>query len=375
VSLIAESDALHARVRAFARGDGDDDFDRLALEIARFQRHWSPGFERLCAARGSALDSVASIPAVPADAFRLTRVAVHPPELDQARFVTSGTTGSARGAHAMRTTETYRELSVRFGSLALSGAGAARAVVVALAPLPGHATQSSLGFMMRAFMQALDGRALSVEPCGATFDADSPGRWLLDAGGIDLAGLRRAALLANERGEPLLVLATALALVALIDALAGASIPAPRRTVVMQTGGSKGRRRQIAPEQLRRQVARAFRITPEAVIGEYGMTELSSQLYEGTLPGAALQGEPGIYLAPHWLRVTPVDPASLAPVADGELGLARFVDLANVDSAVAIVTDDLVRRRAGGIELVGRRQSAPLRGCSLAVETLLGAGA
>jgi hypothetical protein len=374
VSLIAESDALHARVRAFGRAEGEDSFETLALEIARFQRRWSPGFARLCEGRGSALDSVESIPAVPAEAFRLARVAVHPPELDAVRFVTSGTTGSARGVHPMRSTETYRELSVRFGAQALSAGWSSRAVVVALAPAPGTLAQSSLGFMMRAFMQAFDGRALCVEPSGAAFDADSPARWLLGAGGVDLAGLRRAALVASERGEPLLVLATALSLVALLDALAGATLPAPRRTVVMQTGGSKGQRRQISAQELRRRLAGAFRIAPEAVIGEYGMTELSSQLYEGSLPGGTLRGEPGIYLAPPWLRVSAVDPASLAPVADGEIGLARFVDLANVDSAVAIVTDDLVRRRAGGIELCGRRRSAPLRGCSLAAEALLGGG-
>jgi hypothetical protein len=71
------------------------------------------------------------------------------------------------------------------------------------------------------------------------------------------------------------------------------------------------------------------------------------------------------------LRVTPVDPLSLAPVAHGAAGLARFIDLGNVDSAVSVVTQDLVRRRDDGIELLGRQQGAPARGCSLAIEALL----
>jgi hypothetical protein len=79
-------------------------------------------------------------------------------------------------------------------------------------------------------------------------------------------------------------------------------------------------------------------------------------------------------LEPPWLRVSPVHPVSLEPVADGEVGLARFVDLANVDSAVAILTRDLVRRNDLGIELVGRAAGALPRGCSLAVEALLEAG-
>jgi hypothetical protein len=67
-----------------------------------------------------------------------------------------------------------------------------------------------------------------------------------------------------------------------------------------------------------------------------------------------------------------VDPITLAPVPAGEVGLARFVDLANVDSAVAIVTRDRIRARDGGIELLGREPGAPPRGCSLAVDALLG---
>ena len=371
--IVRESDALHARVRAFARGEAPetDDYERLAIDIARFQARWSPGFRRLVEARSPGLDRLDAIPAVPSDAFRLTRVAAHPPELDAVRFVTSGTTGSARGTHAMRTTRTYRELSLSFGKRALASAWPGRRVVVALAPPPGEPTSSSLGFMMRAFMQEFDGRALAVDPSGAEFDPESSGRWLASTSGVNVGGLRRAALVAQERQEPLLVLATSFALVLLLDALAGAKLPAPKRTVVMQTGGFKGRTRSVEPDKLRRAVARAFRIRPAQVVGEYGMTELSSQLYEGTLPGGALDGEPGVYLEPPWLRVVPVNPATLKPLAEGETGLARIVDLGNVDSAVAIVVQDLVRRRGGGIELFGRRPGAPARGCSLAVEALV----
>jgi hypothetical protein len=56
---------------------------------------------------------------------------------------------------------------------------------------------------------------------------------------------------------------------------------------------------------------------------------------------------------------------------DGEIGLARFTDLGNVDSAVCVVTQDLVRRVDGGVELLGRQPGATPRGCSLAIEALL----
>src|SRR5687768_15677257 len=104
VSLIEASDALHARVRAFARGEAGETFEELALGLARFQADASPGFARLVAHRGRALDRLSDVPGVPTDAFKLSRVSVHPPELDVARFFTSGTTQTERGLHAFRTT-------------------------------------------------------------------------------------------------------------------------------------------------------------------------------------------------------------------------------------------------------------------------------
>ncbi|MCB9579480.1 MAG: acyl-protein synthetase [Polyangiaceae bacterium] len=367
---LSESDALHRRVQELVRAP-DDGFDALALDIARHQARHCPGFRRLVESKSSALDTVDSIPAVPADAFRFSRVACHPPELDAVRFHTSGTTDAARGVHPMRRTDTYRQIAVRGGRQALVTAWPQRRVVVALAPNPGAVPTSSLGFMMRAFMEELDGRALVTDPTGAAFDPDSPARWLATPHGIDITGLSRAALVALERQEPLLVLSTAFALVALLDELGGKKLRTPKHTVIMQTGGFKGRTRSVAPEKLRARVARVFGIAKERVVGEYGMTELSSQLYEGTLPGAELEGEAGLYLPPPWLRVTAVDPITLRPVPEGEVGIARFVDLGNVDSAVAIVTQDRIVQRAGGIELLGRRPGAPLRGCSLAAEELI----
>ena len=371
-SSLEQSSALHARVRAFAAGEPEPDetFERLALDIARFQEKTIPGFRRLVESRGVSFERVEEIPAVPTEVFRLARVAVHSHECDEVRFLTSGTTG-AHGTHVMRTTETYRALAVGFGRRALASNWSGPRVVVALAPSPGQRPTSSLGYMMQMFMEEWDGRALAIDPKGASFNALAPERWLVGTGGVDVGGLRRAALVAQQRQEPFLVLATSLALAGLLDMLAGGRIPAPKQTVVMQTGGFKGRARSVSSTKLRAAVARAFRIPKSHVVGEYGMTELTSQLYEGTLPHGGLSGPPDVFLEPPWLRVTPVAPETLRPVRDGEVGLARFVDLGNVDSAVAVLTQDLVRRTERGIELVGRQPRAIPRGCSLTTEAWL----
>ena len=367
---IASSDALHRRVRDFAEGKAEDTFEKLALDIFSFQADSSIGYRRLLKARSKTVRCWQDIPPVPVQAFRLARVAIHPARFDEAQFISSGTTSATKSTHAMRTTATYDALSLIHGRRALRPEWAGRSVVVALAAHPGNPATSSLGHMMRHFMTHFDGLALANEPQGLSFEPDSPQRWLLHSSGIDVAGLRRAARIAKHREQSLLVLATSFALAMLLDAIMDEPVDCPRRTLVMQTGGFKGRTREISPAALRKDVATAFRIPEAHVVSEYGMTELTSQLYDGPLPQAELAGEFGIYLPPPWLRAVPVDPVSLEPTSPGTAGLAKFVDLGNIDSAVAIVTEDMIRTRGEGIELLGRRQGAPARGCSLNVESL-----
>jgi hypothetical protein len=133
----------------------------------------------------------------------------------------------------------------------------------------------------------------------------------------------------------------------------------------------------VSRQEVLSQIVKHF--SPSEVINEYGMTELASQLYERIPlgPGASVdQTSNGIacYQTPPWLRVIPRDPATLAPVPDGQAGLANFVDLGNVDSAVSVLTQDVVVKTAHGVQLLGRNPGASLRGCSLAIEQLFERG-
>ncbi len=397
ISPLRQSERLHERVRRFAElaasppltlPEGADSFEQLALDIARFQNEQCPGFARLVAKTRSQLDNVDSIPAVPTDAFRMARVAAHPPELDTFVFQTSGTTKSITGHHPVRDISTYRTLAIQLAQKSLFSRSD-RGVVVALAPDPGPTPHSSLGLMMQLFMEHFDGRALNRDPRGAPFDIHDPARWIVEQGLIDLSRLRRACSIARERGHALFLLTTSFSLAAAIEALDGQRINTPQGTWIMVTGGFKGRASSIEAGHLRQQAAATFRTTPDHVLGEYGMTELTSQLYEAwshetsaAQPATPLQqalqpewwpeqGRPGLFFAPPWLRVTAVDPRSGQRVAKGDAGVARFVDLGNVDSAIAIVTQDIVREVDGGVELQGRRAGAPARGCSLPFEGLV----
>ena len=193
--------------------------------------------------------------------------------------------------------------------------------------------------------------------------------WMLDDGVLDISAFdeRVARALATE--QPMLVLATSLALVHFLEAVGDATFVLPAGSRVMQTGGFKGKHREVPAEELRAELSRVFELPERAIVAEYGMTELSSQFYEQTLFSDLRHG---IYAEPPWARVEAVDPESLAVVPDGEVGIAKIIDLMNVDSAVAILTQDRVRRVTGGFELLGRSPGAPSRGCSIAIDELLG---
>ena len=369
-SWLVRSDALHSRVQSFIQSvpEDRDTLDSLALEIARFQADFIPGFARLVAAHHSRLDTLGAIPAVPVDTFRLARIAVHPPDTDVVRYRTSGTTSGQPGLHFMRRTDTYRISATTWGKQGLLPPGTNEAAVVALLP-DGTVQTSSLAAMAQMFMEEFDSRVARSEA------TPFPSRWLMTERGLEVEWLEAHLERARAANQPLVIVATVIALVQLLDDLGPRRLDIWPHTVVMPTGGFKGKIREIATPELRERTSLALGIANGNIVGEYGMTELSSQLYEGCLPAGRLQTRAGSFLPPPWLDVCPVDPESLKPVTSGAVGIARFVDLANVDSAVCVVTQDLIRKTELGFELLGRRQGATPRGCSLGAEEWLDANA
>ncbi len=364
MNRFAESDALHARVRALIGAFGGrraplEPFDAIAADLVRFQAATIPGYARLCAAHGvdpATIEFARQAPAVPTDAFRVTDVFAFDAAVAAATFRTSGTTLGTRGVHRLRNLSTYDAAALSFGRATLFYGLATPLPVLIVGPSPEEAPDSSLTHMCALFAGVLGVPEL---PRQTYFVRDG----LLDAQAL------RARIAGLPSSMPAIVLATSFALVHLIDALAGDVLALPPGSRVMQTGGFKGKSRELDRGELERAVARAFALERSAIFCEYGMTELSSQFWE--MPAS---GEVRVYVEPPWARVVPVDANTLAPVADGDAGIARIEDLANVDSAFAVVTQDRVRRRAGGFELLGRVPGALPRGCSIAIEEMLAAG-
>ncbi len=365
LSPFTESDALHARVRTMIRAFDDgrpmpEPFDAIAADLARFQAAHVPGYRRLCTAQGvepGSIELARQAPAVPTDAFRMGDVFAFDARVATATFRTSGTTLGARGVHRMRTVRTYDAAAVSFGRATLFSGLPTPLAVLVVGPSADQAADSSLTHMCALFTR----RFGVPQPPEDTF--------FVRDGVLDVDALR-ARIAGLPPSRPAVVLATSFALVHLIDAVGRDVLALPSGSRVMQTGGFKGKSRELERGELEAAVERVFAVDRHAVVCEYGMTELSSQFWEA----APASGEPRVYVEPPWARVVPVDGHSLAPIPDGAVGLARIEDLANVDSAFAVVTQDRVRRRANGFELLGRTPGAPPRGCSIALEEMLSNG-
>ena len=137
----------------------------------------------------------------------------------------------------------------------------------------------------------------------------------------------------------------------------------------METGGFKARTRDITKEQLYRSLSTTVGLEPNRIVNEYGMTELLSQLYEShlTQPNELQAG----HIPPPWLRVRALNPTTLEPVAENELGILAFFDLANLGSVCHVLTEDVGRMIDGKVHLEGRFSGAEPRGCSRAMDELM----
>ena len=311
--------------------DGVGDFDTLALRLFRHQVVHNPDYRAIVGER--AVASVAEIPCVPVALWRDLPLVSFPVSQSQLVFRTSGTTGPRGMVHRLDT-HLYDLGARRFAEAV---AGPIPADGVSLVP---DATDSSLGHMCRTFSPELSAR-------------------FSGAHGVDVAGAWADLRAFSACGTPVFVPGTALALAALVGAADG-PVSLAAGSVVMVTGGFKGQVASVSAATLRSELVR---LLPGAkVVEEYGMTELSSQMWA--------DGPAQPFQVPPWMRVQVVDPWTGAPA---RRGLLRFIDLANVDTVLAIETrDEGTLLDDGRLILHGRLAGAPPRGCSLTVEEAMG---
>ena len=331
------------------------DFPPLALELFGLQFSHNSAYRKICEARKLTPQTVqhwTQIPAVPTSAFKELELTSFAPGERTAVFHSSGTTEQkpSRHFHNAESLAVYEaSLWARFQQNC--GVPSTGCKVLCLTPPPAQVPQSSLVHMFETVRRKFG----APESCyvGGLVD----GAWALDF----------HATMAAIDENPNFIFGTAFSFVHLLDHLAEKKlrISLPPGSRVMETGGYKNRSRTMPKEELHALITEYLGVPRENILCEYGMSELSSQAYDSEihLPPAARQ--PRIFRFPPWARAQIVSPETGLEVAEGEAGLIRIFDLANVFSVAAIQTEDLGVRRGDGFELIGRAQLAEPRGCSL----------
>ncbi len=363
-------DQLTDRVRAFIEGAApfreapydDAAFNALALELFAAQFAAAPAYRALATHLGASPETVRDwrdLPAVPTAAFKELVFTTLPVAARCREFRTSGTTTGLPGRvfHSAATLELYAASGrAWFGPHLLpegARAGGACLRLFSLTPYPDAAPHSSL-----ACMAGMVADRFRAEPVRFWSRVREDGAWVLDA-----AGLTAALQAAAGEGRPVCLLGTAYSLVHLLEhlAAAGLRLRLPPGSRLMETGGYKGRSRELSRPALHQALSDRLGLPDTHLVGEYGMCELASQAYDRICG----QARPRIYRFPPWARARVLSPETGREVGEGEAGLLAVTDLANVHAVLAVLTEDLAVRRDDGFELLGRTARAEARGCSL----------
>jgi hypothetical protein len=354
--------------------DGADEFDSLALEVFEFQYRSIAPFRRLCQHKDKTPETVRSwseIPAVPADAFkRFTLFAGRPDQISRT-FRSSGTTDPRNSSQSH-----FSAVGLELMNTAV-GANAARMLfpdgrqtrLLALAPNPEIAPH----------MIMVHGMNRLIERFGA-----EGSRFCIDSQGLDVNSLLDELRQCEKDGRPVTLMGSSFGFVHIFDAMEeqGLRLALPDGSRLMDAGGYKGRSRELERAEFVKWACESLGLPRERVVNLLGMTELASQVYDGslahTIRGTAGASAEAMKEPPPWVRTKIVDPTTLEGGELGEIreaerpGLLRHLDLANVERPMVIQSDDIGIWRetaeVSGFEILRRARGSEPRGCSLSVE-------
>ncbi|NAS12715.1 acyl transferase [Poritiphilus flavus] len=310
-------------------------FDEHALEIFQYQYRENPVYQKFCRLLGRTAKTVkqkGDIPFLPIEFFRSHRVisGTKPPKL---QFKSSGTTGNRTSTHFVSDADIYQKSYLK--AFELFYGSPRNWCILALLPSYLERRDSSLIYMVNDLI------AHSSHP--------ESGFYLRNIEAL------KQQLLDNEAAKiPTLLLGVSFAL---LDMAENFSLSL-EHTVVMETGGMKGRRNELIREELHLILKEGFGVSE--IHSEYGMTELLSQAYS--------RGN-GKFSTPPWMQISvrdPEDPLSFNRI--GQSGGINVIDLANINSCSFIATQDLGKvYEDGSFEVLGRFDHSDIRGCNLMV--------
>ncbi len=312
-----------------------DEFESKALDVFRFQFKNNPVYHEFCHYLGRSSSSVKElqqIPFLPIHFFKSRKVVATNSNV-QTVFSSSGTTGQAFSKHYITDIKLY-ERSFTKGFQYFYG-DIDQYCIIALLPSYLERSGSSLIYMVNDLIEK------SKHP----------------ESGFYLNGIDRlidTLTILDAKGKKVLLIGVSFALLDLVEK----HRLRLKNTIVMETGGMKGRRKELIRKELHDYLKKGFGV--ETIHSEYGMTELLSQAYS--------KGN-GIFKTPPWMKLLirdTEDPLNFLPY--GKTGGINVIDLANINSCSFIATQDLGKMyEDGSFEILGRFDHSDVRGCNLMV--------
>ncbi|MFE3869788.1 acyl transferase [Flavobacterium sp. ZS1P70] len=310
-------------------------FEKTALQTFRFQYENNLVYQEFCdflKTDPHKVKSLSQVPFLPIQFFKSHSV-VSNTNLVQATFTSSGTTGMITSKHLVTDTSIYEESYLKgfsqfYGNIE-------DYAVLALLPSYLEREGSSLIYM--------------VEDLITHSNHPESGFYLHNHDEL-IAKL----IALDEAGQNVILIGVTYALLDLVEKHKFQL----QNTIIMETGGMKGKRKEMIREELHEQLCKGFGVS--AIHSEYGMTELLSQAYS--------LGD-GVFECPSWMQILIRDTEdALTYIRDGKTGGINVIDLANINSCSFIATQDLGKKNPNNsFEVLGRFDNSDIRGCNLMV--------
>ena len=312
-----------------------EEFTAVALEIFKHQFNNNKVYRSFCDLlyiHPSDVTKIEQIPFLPIQFFK-TREVLSSKEKIAEIFTSSGTTGSITSKHLVTDINFYKESYLK--GFAHFYGNIEDYVVLALLPNYLERKGSSLVFM--------------VDDLIAKSKNSESGFYL-----NNLDELAKKLINLDKNGQKVLLIGVSFALLDLIEKHQFNL----KNTIVMETGGMKGRRKELIRNELHQLLKSGFKV--DKIHSEYGMTELLSQAYS--------KGN-GIFETPNWMQILTRDTEDALTILDKEkTGGINVIDLANYNSCSFIATQDLGKvHKNGTFEIIGRFDNSDIRGCNLMV--------
>tara|TARA_B100001175_G_scaffold47691_1_gene37093 strand:+ start:641 stop:1618 length:978 start_codon:yes stop_codon:yes gene_type:complete len=310
-------------------------FKKKTLEIFKFQFDNNNVYRSFCellCKHPSEINDINDIPFLPIDFFKTKAVITSNSNIQQT-FTSSGTTGSKTSKHHVKDLKLYENSFIKgfeqfYGSIN-------NYTILGLLPSYLERDGSSLVYMVNTMIEK----------------SNSPksGFYLKD-----LEKLRDTIFELESKKEKTLLIGVSYALLDLIESYEFKL----EHTIIMETGGMKGNRKEMVKSELHSILKKGFGV--EHIHGEYGMTEMLSQAYSK---------RDGFFSTANWMKVLIRDPEdNMTILTNGKCGGINIIDLANIHSCSFIATQDLGKLHSNGLfELLGRFDQSDIRGCNLMV--------